>query len=567
MKGHDEERRERPTAAVYREARLGSRQNMRGAGHPPQTTRTDPQKRLLAAIAEEAETGPLSNERMAELARIHSVPLSAALSLYTFYFPPDTWKGVRVCRGLPCALRGNGMALAQSGDPAPGAGTVSCLGYCASAPVVWDAGRYYTYASGRPEEIEESTPAWVDAQAQGLRDYRRQGGYTALARVLAEPDRASLLRVVEAAVLRGMGGAGFPVYLKWKAVMSSPRQDRVVVVNAHEGEPGTFKDRIILEREPHRLLEGALTAAAVVGARTVIIALKTEYTNACSILERSLKELAEASGELGLDGRLPTLDLRPLVGPYVTGEETALLEALEGRRSEPRSRPPFPAEVGLLGRPTLVQNVETLAAIPRLLADSPDHPAREGLAKLFCLTGDVGRPGAYEEPLGIPAASLLERDGGSRPPELKAFLPGGLSGGMLPASKLDVELDFEAIRKNGCGLGTGAIVAIGKDRCIVDVLGTIGDFFRSESCGKCAPCRLGTAQLGGLMERLREGRATEEDLRDGEATARLMQETSLCALGQVAGKPFLDAMGFLREEIVAHARGECPAHVCTPGGG
>jgi len=270
---------------------------------------------------------------------------------------------------------------------------------------------------------------------------------------------------------------------------------------------------------------------------------------------------------MGFEGHLPDLELRSLPGSYITGEETALLEALEGRRSEPRSRPPFPAEVGLYGRPTLVQNVETLASIPGLLIDPSGNGETERPPKLFCLTGDVRRPGAYSEPLGIPAVSLIETDGGSPAAGLKAFLPGGLSGGLLPASKLDLALDFDAVRKEGCGLGTGAVVAIGADRCIVGVLGTIGEFFRSESCGKCIPCRLGTAKLSELMGLLRAGKATEEDLRDGETVARLMQETSLCALGQVAGKPFLDAMRNLQDEVVAHTRGDCPTHVCHAGGG
>jgi len=525
------------------------------------------QETLLAAIARATERRALTKERMAELARGHRASLSTVLSLYTYYFPPDSWKKVKVCNGLPCALRGDGAVHRQLGAAESDVGTASCLGYCASAPVVWKEGRFYTDASGRPKEIKESTAAWVDAHVQGLRAYRTTGGYKALKRVLDATDRDSLLGVIEAAVLRGMGGAGFPVYLKWKAVMGSTRTDRVVVVNAHEGEPGTFKDRLILEREPHRLIEGALIAASVVGAAVVVIALKAEYANARRVLERSLRELAQSASDMGFEGRLPDLELRSLVGSYVTGEETALLEALEGRRSEPRSRPPFPAEAGLYGRPTLVQNVETLAAIPPLLLPSSDEADRQQVVKFFCLTGDVHTPGGYREPLGIRADSLVEKDGGSSAGELKAFFPGGLSGGLLPTSKLDVELNFEAVRKHGCGLGTGAVVAIGKDRCIVDVLSTVGEFFRSESCGKCVPCRLGTAQLAALMGRLRDGMATEADLREGEALAKVMQETSLCALGQVAGKPFLDAMNGLRDEMLAHARGVCPAHVCRPGGG
>lgn len=554
MKASPKEHRERRARAPPRAPDLRTRSPRLGRGT------------LLAAIAEEAGRGPLTPARMAELARDHRAPPSSVLSLATFYFPPGHEKEASICRGLPCALRANGTANEGLGMSESAAGTASCLGYCADAPVVRKAGRYFTLASGQPKEIRESTAAWAKAHAQGLAAYRDAGGYGALRRVLAESDRASLLGIIEAAVLRGMGGAGFPVYLKWKAVMSSPRRDRFVVVNAHEGEPGTFKDRLILEREPHRLLEGALIAATVVEAEDVVIALKSEYANARSVLEHSLRELRKESGAMGLDGRLPAVEIRSLIGSYVTGEETALLEALEGRRSEPRSRPPFPAEVGLYGRPTLVQNVETLAAIPTLLGPASEVAAPVAVAKYFCLTGDIERPGGYREPLGIRADALIRQRGGSSADGLKAFLPGGLSGGLLPASKLAVELNFEAVRKHGCGLGTGAVVAIGTDRCIVDVLATLGEFFRSESCGKCVPCRLGTVRLSTLYGRLQDGSATEAGLRDGERVARLMQETSLCALGQVAGKPFLDAMGSLREEVVAHVRGECPAGVCHPGG-
>lgn len=520
---------------------------------------------LLHELEEAATSGTLTAESLTEFARVHNVPLSTLQGLRTFYFPEEPRPRTEVCTGLPCALQRLGVPPRHASERDGAVTALSCLGYCAHAPVIRQGGRYFKETRGGVEEIEESTREFVVQHAERLSAYRGRGGYAALARFAADPDPGLLLHVLEGASLRGMGGAGFPVHLKWKAVLASKDPDRVIVVNAHEGEPGTFKDRLILEREPHRLLEGALLAGLALRASRIVIALKSEYANAQHVLTKSLEELARYVRDAGLDRSLPAVELRTLPGPYVTGEETALLEALEGRRSEPRLRPPFPAEAGLDGRPTLVQNVETLGALPRLFAGVEEGEAAGALKKDYCLTGDVERPGAYREPLGIEAASLVERDGGTAAGNLKAFLPGGPSGGILPASRLRVPLDFDGVKKEGSGLGTGAVVAIGRDRCIVDVLENITGFFAAESCGKCAPCRLGTAKLESLVAALQKGGVTEEDLQGGVALAGLLQETSICALGQVAGKAFLDGMMYFHEEIAAHAQGRCPAR--GPAGG
>ena len=521
---------------------------------------------LLEEIQEEGGRGEISRERIGELARQHRTTPGAVQSLYTFYFPRGPEKGAQLCNGLPCTMRGAQAAKRHLETSGGEYDTVSCLGYCARAPVLRKDGSYYSLGLDGLQEIEESQRGFVEAHAQRLADYRSEGGYAALLRFLEESDRRFLLDVLANVSLRGMGGAGFAVDQKWKAVLAGAGPERYLVVNGHEGEPGTFKDRLILEREPHRLLEGALIAALTVGAQTAVIALRSEYANARAMLEESLAELESFEEETGTKGSLPRVTLMSLGGSYVTGEETALLEAVEGKRSEPRLRPPFPAEVGLYGRPTLVQNVETLTLIPGLLAAHYGGAAPEGIRKYYCLTGDVPDPGAYRERLGIRLDALLEDDAGSPVAELKAFLPGGLSSGLLPASKADLSLDFDLAKKHGCGLGTGAVIAIGRNRCIVPVLQTISGFFESESCGKCVPCRLGTAKLAALMDSLQEGKASEADLEEGVALVRLMQETSICALGQVAGKSFLDAMKHLRDEMVAHARGECPAHTCFDGG-
>jgi len=517
--------------------------------------RSDPSA-VLRELATMAREGRLSHDDLEELSRRTQVPRSVILGLRTFYFPERVDGATEVCVGLPCAMRRSSTGLPEPpGDSA----SVSCLGYCARAPVVRRSGRYLRQTSDGLEEIAESTPRFVDAHREHLSDYRARGGYAVLERYLSAPDPEGLVRSVEAASVRGMGGAGFPAHIKWKAVRASPAGARVLLVNAHEGEPATFKDREILEREPHRLLEGAMLAALAVGADRVLIGLKSEYENARCSLDEALDELAAQTAAGWPTGRLPSIEIRAVPGPYVTGEETALMEALEGRRSEPRLRPPFPAEFGLEGRPTLVQNVETLASLPNLLgAEAGTRPS--GVEKVYCLTGDVERPGAYRHPLGISAEELVRQDGRTDPRSLKAFLPGGLSGGLLPASQLDLALDFETVRRSGAGLGTAAVVAIGRDRCLVDVLENLSTFFASESCGKCVPCRLGTAKLQRLLGALREGRASEADLSEGLALAQLLQETSICALGQVAGKALSDAMRYFPEEIRAHTRGGCAGH-------
>lgn len=517
---------------------------------------------LLRELEHLASEDRLSTREMDALARRHNLPPSVVAGLRTFYFPEKDELRDEVCVGLPCALRRSGAGLAEATDERA---HVSCLGYCAHGPVVRKGGHYYEQVPEGFEELPESTPEYVAAHLEHVDAYRARGGYTTLERYLAAPDPDDLVRRVEAGSVRGMGGAGFPAHVKWKAVRASSDPARVLLVNAHEGEPATFKDREILEREPHRVLEGALLAALAVGAIQVVVGLKSEYENAEWALAEALDELEVLSEERWPDITLPRIEVRPVPGPYVTGEETALMEALEGRRGEPRLRPPFPAEFGLNGRPTLVQNVETLASLPRLLGADAEAAIPSSAEKVYCLTGDVAHPGAYRHPLGIRATQLIEKDGGSLPWELKAFLPGGLSGGLLPAAKLDLPLDFESVRREGGGLGTGALIAIGRDRCLVEVLENLSTFFAAESCGKCVPCRLGTAKLERLLTKLRAGRATEGELEEGLALAQLLQETSICALGQVAGKAFADAMKYFPEEMRAHTRGECPAARCEGG--
>ena len=515
-----------------------------------------PRAALLLELEELAREDRLSVEQLGALADRHHVPRSVVHGIRTFYFPDARTPAREVCVGLPCAMRRSALGLLP---PSALDGTTSCLGYCARGPVVRQAGRYFDETPGGIREIEESTPSFVEEHRERLSTYRERGGYAAFERYLSAPDPEEMIRKVEHAALRGLGGAGFPAHVKWRAVRANPDPHRLLLVNAHEGEPGTFKDRELLEREPHRLLEGALLAALAVGASEIVVGLRSDYENAQVALETARAELEGFARSVWPGARLPPFQVRAIPGPYVTGEETALMEALEGRRSEPRLRPPFPTDAGLEGHPTLVQNVETLACLPQILGKGAE-PRRTGSPeKLYCVTGDVDRPGVYRRPLGVPAVELVSGDAGTPPGKLKAFLPGGLSGGLLPASRLAVNLEFEAVKREGAGLGTGAVIAIGRDRCLVEVLGELASFFARESCGKCVPCRLGTAKLERLLADLHQGTATERDVEGGLLLAKVLQETSICALGQVAGKALTDAMTHFPEELLAHVHGRCPA--------
>ena len=503
----------------------------------------------------------ISDDIKTEFSREYGIPLSSVESVASFYAQPENVT-VKVCNGLPCRLKMSESTEELASEPGSDHGTVSCLGYCDHAPVLWKEGRFYQEKDGVPVEIDASTEVNARKASETIGQYISHGGYGALSKFVREENRGFLLNEVEKEFLRGMGGAGFPAHIKWKAIMGSKGNERYMLVNAHEGESGTFKDRVLIETSPHALIEGAVITALGVKASHVVIALKREYRNAGIILAEAIESFREYMRAQNNQDMLPPVSVVHVGGYYVTGEETALMEAIEGNRSEPRIRPPFPAESGLYGKPTLVHNVETLVHVLNILSNYYEKGNGNQTLKSYCLTGDVNNPGVYRLPIGTSASLLVEREGGTATGNLKAFFPGGLSGGIFPASYLDTPLDFDSVRKKGGGMGTGALIAVSNDRCMVDIVKTISDFFASESCGKCVPCRLGTVEMFNLLNSLSSGQATREDLKAGEETARLMQETSICALGQVAGKAFLDSMEHFSEEFIVHTEKKCPANVC-----
>jgi formate dehydrogenase len=353
-----------------------------------------------------------------------------------------------------------------------------------------------------------------------------------------------VVSAVEASGKRGLGGAGFPTGRKWRYVRAEPGP-RAVALNADEGEPGTFKDRHCLETDPHRVLEGLLIAAWAVDAGDVFIYLRDEYAAIRALLEHELAELRRDP-----PCALPHIHLRRGAGAYICGEETALIESLEGKRGEPRLRPPFPAQAGVLGVPTLVQNVETVFWLREVLEHPPERFASAGQngrkgKRFFSVSGRVRRPGVYEAPNGITVRQLIDQYAGGMAEghKLYAYLPGGASGGILPAALADVPLDFEVLAEYGCFIGSAAIVVLSQHDSVKDAAHNLMHFFAHESCGKCTPCRTGTAKSERLMRERRWNLPLLEDL------AQVMTDASICGLGQAAPNALRCVVKYFPQEL------------------
>ncbi|WP_237216718.1 complex I 51 kDa subunit family protein, partial [Falsiroseomonas oryziterrae] len=384
------------------------------------------------------------------------------------------------------------------------------------------------------------------AGSPSLDDHRHRGGHAALRAARdGSLTPAAMVEAVERAGLRGLGGAGFPAARKWRFALSHPAP-RHLVVNADEGEPGTFKDRFCLETDPHRVLEGMLLAAHAIGAEACWIYLRDEYPDIRRTVLHALDELRVA-GLLGLP-----VHLRRGAGAYICGEETALLESLEGHRGYPRHKPPFPGEHGLFGRPTVVHNVETLWWLPDILA-TPDGAERYAAAgrrgaqgeRLFSVSGRVRRPGVKRAPAGVTARELIEEFSGgmSEGHRFVGYLPGGASGGILPADLADLPLDVGALDSQGCFVGSGAVVVLSDRDELAEVARNLLRFFRDESCGQCTPCRVGTAKAARLLDAPEWDRALLGEL------AQAMADGSICGLGQAAMNPLRSLLRFFPEQV------------------
>lgn len=506
--------------------------------------------------------GYLSLPRLRALASFMNLPMAAIYETATFYAhfdvihdeqtPPPALT-LRVCDSLSCRLAG-AEALHQTLSDGADPETVRvkrapCMGRCENAPVVALGHHHVLNANAETVEaaVEQGQVQPEEVSWQRLSDYRSAGGYQLLAdcregRVSIE----SLVRELEHAGLRGLGGAGFPTFRKWQAVRAEPGP-RYAVINADEGEPGTFKDRYYLEREPHGFLEGALVSAWAVEAEALYIYLRDEYPGLHRVLKDAIAEL-EAAGivEAGF------VILRRGAGAYICGEESALIESLEGKPGKPRHRPPFVAQKGLFGQPTLVNNVETVYWIPRIHAQGSDWFASQGRhgrrgLRSFSVSGRVARPGVHLAPAGITLNELIEEycGGMAEGHRLLAYLPGGASGGILPASKADIPLDFDTLQEHGCFIGSAAVIVLSDQDDLAAAARNLLSFFADESCGQCTPCRVGTEKMLTLLQRDTWDEETLQQL------ARVMADASICGLGQAAPNPVLSLLRDFRSELAS----------------
>ncbi|MCX7974315.1 MAG: NADH-quinone oxidoreductase subunit NuoF [Candidatus Aminicenantes bacterium] len=408
-----------------------------------------------------------------------------------------------------------------------------------------------------------------------IEDYIARDGYKALVKALTQMTPEEIIHEVTISGLRGRGGAGFPTGLKWQLVRNaiSPDNEKYLVCNGDEGDPGAFMDRSILEADPHSVIEGMLIGAKAIGATQGFIYVRNEYPLAVKRILIALDQ-ARYYGLLGHDilGTGFDFDIRVVrgAGAFVCGEETALLASIEGRLGEPRPRPPYPAEKGLWGKPTCINNVETWANIPVIIDRGGKWFASIGTAtskgtKVFSIVGKINNTGLVEVPMGITLREIIYDIGGGIPggKKFKAVQTGGPSGGCIPAELINLPIDYESLTAAGSMMGSGGMVVMDEDTCMVDVARYFLSFTQDESCGKCTPCREGTKAMLDILTRITEGKGTEEDLGLLEELADTIKEASLCGLGKTAPNPVLTTLRYFRDEYIAHIQDKkCPAHVC-----
>ncbi|WP_331376533.1 NADH-quinone oxidoreductase subunit NuoF [Sinorhizobium chiapasense] len=404
-----------------------------------------------------------------------------------------------------------------------------------------------------------------------LSAYEAGGGYQALRKVLSEYKPDEVVELVKQSSLRGRGGAGFPTGMKWSFVPKGADKPKYLCCNADEGEPGTFKDRIIMERDPHQLIEGLAVSAYAIGAETAYVYIRGEYVTAIRRLEQAIAEAHEKGylGRriLGTDFNF-TVHIHCGAGAYICGEETAMLESLEGKRAQPRLKPPFPAVAGLYASPTVINNVETLACVPHIVTRGAAWfrgigPDKSPGPKLYCVSGQVKKPGLYELPMGIPLKELVEEHAGGPLPgrKIKAVIPGGVSAPVIPEGGLEVGMDFDSLAAVGSMLGSAGVIVVDDSTCMVKVATRIVEFFHHESCGKCTPCREGLNWAVKVLRRIEAGEGAPGDLEQLDMLCKGIFGNTFCALGDGAAMGLRAALKHFRDEFVAHIEeGRCPFH-------
>jgi NADH-quinone oxidoreductase subunit F len=413
----------------------------------------------------------------------------------------------------------------------------------------------------------------IKIDPKSIDDYLAVGGYSALAKALSQETPEQVVEMVKASNLRGRGGAGFPAGKKWEFARKSPGDTKYVVVNADEGDPGAFMDRAVLEGNPFSVLEGLTIGAYAIGSHEGYFYVRQEYPLAVENVTLAVKQ-AEEYGFLGKNilgsGFDFTVKVHRGAGAFVCGEETSLLRSLEGKPGEPRARPPYPAVKGLWGKPTNINNVETWANIPLIVTNGPEFLTSIGTkgstgTKIFSLVGKVNNTGLVEVPMGITLRDIIFKVGGgiSGGKKFKAVQTGGPSGGCIPEEHLDIKVDFDELKKVGAIMGSGGMIVMDEDTCMVDVARYFLNFLTGESCGKCTPCREGIRQMLKILTRITGGKGREGDIELLEELAQTTRDASLCALGGTAPNPVLNTIRYFRDEYEAHIKGKrCPAYVC-----
>ncbi len=557
---------------------------------------------LLPALhAAQAMYGYISERVAQAVAQALGVPLAdvyGVIEFYSMFYDRPVGRSIlRICTDAACQLRGSEKALDEACQrygvvegqmSADGEWTVErapCLGLCNRAPAVnlglppqyigepeqhVFAPRSYAYGLRDPEggaaaDHIAGNPRLITVLCNGvkaasLETYISAGGMRAVHKWIGERrSPAELISEIKASGLVGMGGAAFPTGIKWEGAANAVGETKFLVINADESEPGTFKDRVLLEGDPCRVLEGAMLGAYAIGAHKIYCYMRGEYSLAIGRVNDAIGQLREA-GYLGKNivGSDYSLDveIRAGAGAYICGEETALFESIEGKRGFPRIKPPFPTTHGLFGQPTVINNVETLAKVPLILSDGVAAFRSLGTekspgTKLFCLSGDVIQPGLYEVPFGVTLRHLLfDLAGGVEGGELQAVLLGGAAGAFATAQHLDVRLSFEDLRAAGLPLGSGVVMVFNQQRSMGSVMASLARFFAHESCGKCYPCQMGTQRQYEILQRVAAGRSQPGDAERLQDVGWTMTDSSLCGLGQTAASAVLSALR-LWPELVA----------------
>ena len=542
----------------------------------------------------QSQYGYLPPEQLQQLSQRTKTPLYRIHGVADFYphfhlsRPPKVT--MSVCADMSCHLRGahdlktslqqrfHGMS-----EKDIAVRDVSCLGQCDGAPAVSINDHIYRNVTTAQAEALVFTalgggelpemPAEEKIVNLGSDPYAGGEQYGALRQLIASRDRDGVIAQLKASGLSGLGGAGFPTGVKWEAVRKERGPEKYVVCNADESEPGTIKDRFIMGNLPNLVIEGMIIAGIVTSAQKGILYLRHEYQAQEKILHEEIERCYE-EGILGTNvlGSGLTFELELFISPggYICGEESALIEAIEGKRAEPRNKPPFPVAQGVFNKPTALNNVETFANVPQILTKGVDWYKAQGQGgaaglKFVGISGDVRNPGVFEIPMGLPMSEVIFNLAGgiTGGKKLKAFAPSGPSSGYLPASKVDVRLDFKSLAAIGSMLGSGAIVVCAEGRCMLDMALNAVKFFRNESCGKCVPCRMGSQKMVDILTGWTLGKGSAADMVLIDDLTEALKLTSICGLGQFAHSPLSSVLLHFREEIEAHVQGHrCPEGVC-----